>query len=286
MAVADMAVTDLHLVSVSVSESEFDTAQAIAFMRFLSLKEKAEFIIGLTLSQANDVLSGCPLREVQDILELLEDSEHEVRARQISMGLGLISSEVEPVGEYLDNGVMSHVRERIGWIIGLALMGIVSGLIIARYEDALSSMVLLAVYMPVVAAAGGNTGSQAATLVVRALATGDIGMNDWARVVWKEFRVACFISMVLALVIGARVVMFSGGSVLPEGISLQMVAFAIGLAISMQVIMSTTLGGVLPLIARAFRLDPAVLVSPVLASVVDITGMLIYFFTVTQLLGI
>ena len=282
MAVADMAVTNLHL----VSESEFDTAQALAFMRSLSLEEKAEFVIGLTLSQANDVLAECPLREVQDILELLEDSEHEIRARQISMGLGLISSEVEPAGEYLDNSVMSHVRERIGWIVGLALMGIVSGLIIARYEDALSSMVLLAVYMPVVAAAGGNTGSQAATLVVRALATGDISMNDWARVVWKEFRVACFISMVLALVIGARVIMFSGSSVLPEGISLQMVAFAIGLAISMQVIMSTTLGGVLPLIARAFRLDPAVLVSPVLASVVDITGMLIYFFTVTRLLGI
>ncbi|AMO58782.1 magnesium transporter [Endozoicomonas montiporae] len=282
MAVADMAVTNLHL----VSESEFDTAQALSFMRSLSLEEKAEFIIGLTLSQANSVLAECPLREVQDILELLEDSEHEIRARQISMGLGLISSEVEPAGEYLDNSVMSHVRERIGWIVGLALMGIVSGLIIARYEDALSSLVLLAVYMPVIAAAGGNTGSQAATLVVRALATGDIGMNDWLKVVWKEFRVACFISMVLALVIGARVVMFSGGSALPDGISLNMVAFAIGLAISLQVVMSTTLGGVLPLIARAFRLDPAVLVSPVLASVVDITGMLIYFFTVTRLLGL
>ena len=282
MAVADMAVTNLHL----VSESEFDTAQALSFMRSLGLEEKAEFIIGLTLGQANNVLAECPLREVQDILELLEDSEHEIRARQISMGLGLISSEVEPAGEYLDNSVMSHVRERIGWIVGLALMGIVSGLIIARYEDALSSLVLLAVYMPVIAAAGGNTGSQAATLVVRALATGDIGMNDWLNVVWKEFRVACFISMVLALVIGARVLMFSGGSALPEGVSLQMVAFAIGLAISLQVVMSTTLGGVLPLIARAFRLDPAVLVSPVLASVVDITGMLIYFFTVTRLLGI
>lgn len=282
MAVADMAVTNLHL----VSESEFDTAQAVSFMRTLNLEEKAEFIVGLTLSQANDVLAECPLREVQDVLELLEDSEHEIRARQISMGLGLISSEVEPAGEYLDNSVMSHVRERIGWIVGLALMGIVSGLIIARYEDALSSLVLLAVYMPVIAAAGGNTGSQAATLVVRALATGDIGMHDWARVVWKEFRVACFISMVLAAVIGARVVMFSGGSALPEGITLEMVAFAIGLAISLQVIMSTTLGGVLPLIARAFRLDPAVLVSPVLASVVDITGMLIYFFIVTSLLGI
>lgn len=282
MAVADMAVAHLDF----VSESEFSTSEAVAFIRNLGLEDKAEFIIGLTLTQASSVLAEAPFREVQDILELLEDSEHEIRARQISMGLGLISSEVEPVGEYLDNSVLSHVRERIGWIIGLALMGILSGLIIAQYEDALSSLVLLAIYMPVVAAAGGNTGSQAATLVVRALATGDIGVSDWAKVAWKEFRVACFISLALAVVIGGRVLLFSSGTSLSEGMSLHMVAFSIGLAISMQVIMSTTLGGILPLIARAFRLDPAVLVSPLLASVVDITGMLIYFFTVTQLLGI
>ena len=200
-----MAVTNLHL----TSELEFDLSGAIAFMRNLTLEEKAEFIIGFTLSQAGSVLTECSLREVQDILELLEDSEREV----------------EPAGEYLDNSVLSHVRERIGWIVGLALMGIISGLIIVRYEDALSSLVLLAVYMPVVAAAGGNTGSQAATLVVRALATGNISISDWARVAWKEFRVACFISLILAVVIGARVVLFSSGSMVPEGMSLNMIAF-------------------------------------------------------------
>ena len=202
------------------------------------------------------------------------------------MGLGLISSEVEPVGNYLENSVLSHVRERIGWIVGLALMGIVSGLIISQYEDALSSLVLLAVYMPVVAAAGGNTGSQAATLVVRALATGDITLKNWTSVLWKEFRVSIIIAATLAAVIMGRVVLFSSDHNLPAGIDLHGVGFAIGLAISIQVVISTSLGGLLPMIARALRLDPAVLVSPVLASVVDISGMLIYFYTVTRLLGL
>ena len=264
----------------------FEVHQAVSFMSTLSLADKAEFVLGLTLNQTADILSQTPFREVNDILEQLEETGHEVRARQLSMTLGLISSEVEPAGDYLDNSVLSHVRERVGWIVGLALMGIFSGLIISRYEHAISALVLLAVYMPVVAAAGGNTGSQAATLVVRALATGDINLKDWWKVLWKEFRVSIVISAVLATVIMGRVILFSNAISLPPGIDITMVGFAIGLAISIQVIISTTLGGLLPLIARGFRLDPAVLVSPVLASVVDITSMLIYFYTVTRLLSL
>ncbi|WP_062259995.1 magnesium transporter [Endozoicomonas arenosclerae] len=282
MAAVDMAVFEQSV----ASETEFDLHQVLAFMRRLSLKEKTELIVGLTLNQATDVLSETPFREVNELLEQLEETGHEVRARQISMALGLISSEAEPAGDYLDNSVLSHVRERVGWIVGLALMGIVSGLIISKYEDAIGALVLLAVYMPVVAAAGGNTGSQAATLVVRALATGDITLTDWAKVLWKEFRISLLIAGVLALVIVGRVVLFSGGIPLPNGMDIYSVGLAIGLAISVQVVISTSLGGLLPLVARGFRLDPAVLVSPVLASVVDITGMLIYFFTVTRLLGL
>ena len=282
MAVANVTVAEAFV----AQDNEFDVHQAVLSMRPLSLKEQADFILSLSLKQANAVLSETPFKQVQAIIEWLEDHDQEVRARQISMGLGLISSEAEPVGDYLDNSVISHVRERVGWIVGLALMGIVSGLIISQYEDALSSLVLLAVYMPVVAAAGGNTGSQAATLVVRALATGDITIGDWAKVLWKEFRVALIMACVLATVIMGRVVIFSSDHSLPAGIELNAVGFAIGLAISLQVVISTTLGGLLPMLARVLRLDPAVLVSPVLASVVDISGMLIYFFTVTKLLGI
>jgi Mg/Co/Ni transporter MgtE len=103
---------------------------------------------------------------------------------------------------------------------------------------------------------------------------------------WKEFRVSIIMASVLAAVIMGRVMMFSDSTSLPAGMNLEDIAMAIGMAISLQVVLSTSVGGVLPMVARACRLDPAVLVSPVLASVVDITGMMIYFTTVNWMLGL
>ncbi|WP_318475096.1 magnesium transporter [Photobacterium leiognathi] len=256
-----------------------------AFLKY-DLDEQAQLLVKMPVSDALAMLHECPLRHVQILLDRLDELKQEVRARQLASGLGLISSEVEPAGHYLENSVLNHVKERIGWIVGLALMGIVSGLIISHYEDTLSQLVLLAIYMPVIAAAGGNTGSQAATLVVRALAMEEIESRDWLAVLWKEFRVAMVIAISLAAVIIGRVIFFSGDVVLPAGMTLDSIALAIGIAISIQVVISTTIGGVLPMIARALNLDPAVLVSPVLASMVDITGMMIYFTTVNWMLGL
>ncbi|GAD28444.1 magnesium transporter [Photobacterium leiognathi] len=256
-----------------------------AFLKY-DLDEQAQLLVKMPVSDALAMLHECPLRHVQILLDRLNEFKQEVRARQIASGLGLISSEAEPTGHYLENSVFNHVKERIGWIVVLALMGIVSGLIISHYEDTLSQLVLLAIYMPVIAAAGGNTGSQAATLVVRALAMEEIKSRDWLAVLWKEFRVAMVIAISLAAVIIGRVIFFSGDVVLPAGMTLDSIALAIGIAISIQVVISTTIGGVLPMIARALNLDPAVLVSPVLASMVDITGMMIYFTTVNWMLGL
>ncbi|GAA05535.1 magnesium transporter [Photobacterium leiognathi] len=256
-----------------------------AFLKY-DLEEQAKLLVKMPVSDALAMLHECPLRHVQILLDRLDELKQEVRARQLASGLGLISSEVEPTGHYLENSIFNHVKERIGWIVGLALMGIVSGLIISHYEDTLSQLVLLAIYMPVIAAAGGNTGSQAATLVVRALAMEEIKSRDWLAVLWKEFRVAMVIAISLAAVIIGRVIFFSGDVVLPAGMTLDSIALAIGIAISIQVVISTTIGGVLPMIARALNLDPAVLVSPVLASMVDITGMMIYFTTVNWMLGL
>ncbi|MDP2543575.1 magnesium transporter [Photobacterium damselae subsp. piscicida] len=256
-----------------------------AFLKY-SLQEQAELLVKMPISEALAMLHECPLRHVQLLLDCLDEMNEELRMRQLANGLGLICSEAEPAGNYLQNSVFSHVRERIGWIVGLALLGIVSGLIISHYEDTLSQLVLLAIYMPVIAAAGGNTGSQAATLVVRALAMDEIKCRDWVAVLWKEFRIAAVIAVALALVIVARVMFFSGHQVLPAGLTLFDVAGAIGVALAIQVTLSTSVGGVLPIIARACNLDPAVLVSPVLASMVDISGMIIYFTTVNKMLGL
>ncbi|EAR57118.1 hypothetical protein SKA34_18589 [Photobacterium sp. SKA34] len=255
-----------------------------AFLKY-ELDEQAQLLVKMPVSNALAILHECSLRHVQILLDRLDELKEDVRARQLASGLGLICSEAEPPGHYLENSVLNHVKERIGWIVGLALMGIVSGLIISHYEDTLSQLVLLAIYMPVIAAAGGNTGSQAATLVVRALAMEEIKSRDWLAVLWKEFRVAIVIALSLAIVIVGRVIFFSGDVVLPNGMHLEQVALAIGIAISIQVVISTSVGGVLPMLARTLNLDPAVLVSPVLASMVDITGMVVYFKTVNWMLG-
>ncbi|PMN69443.1 magnesium transporter [Enterovibrio norvegicus] len=251
-----------------------------------SEEDRIRLLSVMPVAEAIGVLNCCPLDLVRKLLDDLAETGDAIRVRQIATGLGLINSEVEPDGDYLTNSVMSHVRQRIGWIIGLALLGVVSGLIISHYEDSISQLILLAIYMPVVAAAGGNAGSQAATLVVRAMAMNEVHPSHWPRVMWKEVRVAVVIAFALAAVIMARVMLFSDSAALPSGFSLDDIAVAIGMALIIQVLLSTTIGGVLPLVATTFRLDPAVLVSPVLASVVDISGMAIYFMTVNAWLDL
>ena len=255
-----------------------------AFLAFEDYQQ-IEYLVAGDIEQVISVLQHCPHGQVQFLIEQLEMIGHSKRARHIAMQLGIILSEAETNRDYLTTTVCEHVLQRIGWIITLALLGIVSGLIIAQYEDTLSQLVLLAVYMPVIAAAGGNTGSQAATLVIRALATGEVSKKQWPGVLWKECQVGFFLAIAVAAVVVVRILIFSDSTNL-AGFHIADIAMAIAIALFIQIVLSTTLGGVLPLIARAFKLDPAVLVSPMLASIVDISGMWIYFSVVNQVLGI
>lgn len=263
-----------------------DIEAARSAFLFHNNNERVRLLAVMPVSEAMAVLNLCPVGLARQLLDELAETGEVVRVRQIATGLGLMSSEAELDGNYLAKSVLNHVRQRIGWIVGLALLGIISGLIISHYEDTLSQLVLLAIYMPVIAAAGGNAGSQAATLVVRALAMNEVRPGQWLAVMWKELRIASVIAFALAVVIMARVLIFSDDSALPKGMTLFDIASAIGIALTIQVIISTTLGGLLPLIACKMRLDPAVLVSPMLASVVDISGMAIYFVTVNAWLGL
>ncbi|MEF1291552.1 magnesium transporter [Vibrio sp. M260118] len=265
------------------SQEEIGAARN-AFLQY-EQTQQVHLLTVMPVEEAVAILQHCSVGYVQQLIAALELEGNEKLARHYAHQLGFIHSEVEPSSGYLDTSVVEHVKQRIGWIIALALLGIVSGLIIAQYEDTLSQLVLLAVYMPVIAAAGGNTGTQAATLVIRALATGELRKRQWLDVVWKESRVAICLAFAISLVMIGRIMLFSDGSS-SGGFALSTIALAIAVALFIQVTMSTTLGGVLPILARAFQLDPAVLVSPVLASIVDISGMWIYFTVVNYFLGI
>ncbi|MEZ9698025.1 magnesium transporter [Vibrio sp. 10N.261.46.E12] len=280
-----MTVMNNTFLSIEALYSEQDIqAVSNAFQQY-GREQQINLLNKMPLEDAVLVLGQCSLSTIQTLLSELEEQGFEKRSRHLAHQLGLIYSEVEPQQGYLSTGVMSHVRQRIGWIIALALLGIVSGLIIAQYEDILSQLVLLAIYMPVIAAAGGNTGTQAATLVIRALATGELKKRQWAKVLWKEFRVAICLALAIAVVMIGRILLFSENQS-TGGYDINMIALAIAVALFIQVTISTVLGGGLPIVARLFKLDPAVLVSPVLASIVDISGMWIYFTVVNSFLGI
>jgi magnesium transporter len=187
---------------------------------------------------------------------------------------------------YTKKSSLRHFRDRAGWVVGLAILGFVSGAIVASYEDLLIEFAILATFMPMLADTGGNTGSQSATLVVRALAVKEIVTKDLFKVLWKELRVALMMGAVLAGVAVSRVFLFGSDTNMPPGTSLALVSLAVGLALALQVISSMIMGAFTPIAAQKLKLDPAVVASPALTTFVDITGLLIFFSISKAILGV
>ena len=187
---------------------------------------------------------------------------------------------------YMRTSVWGHFRNRAPWLVVLAIFGLISGLIVQSYEDLLLQFAILATFMPMLADTGGNAGSQSATLVIRALALGEIKPKNFLPVIFKELRIALMLSLLLGGVAFARVMLIGGGSALPQSHSLAKVGAAISMALSLQVLTSVMLGTSMPLVAKRLKFDPAVVASPALTTMVDITGLLIYFSIAKTMLGI
>ncbi|MBW1990260.1 MAG: magnesium transporter, partial [Deltaproteobacteria bacterium] len=188
-------------------------------------------------------------------------------------------------GVYLRTSSWAHFKNRVPWVMALAVLGLVSGFIVQRFEGLLLHFAVLATFMPMLADTGGNTGSQAATLVVRALALKEVFPRDVTRILAKELRVAVLLGVVLGFIAFARVLLFGEGSGIPPSVSPVRIGGAISLALGLQVVTATLIGALLPLGAAKMKWDPAVVASPALTTVVDITGLLLYFITASLLLG-
>lgn len=186
---------------------------------------------------------------------------------------------------YIKTSVWKHFKNRYPWVVALAMLGLVSGFIVQHFEGLLLQFAILAMFMPMLADTGGNTGSQSATLVVRALALEEISPKDILRILGKELRVALLLALLLGVIAFGRVFFFGGGSTMPDGFSLLRIASAISLALGLQVITSTLIGALLPLGAAKMKLDPAVVASPALTTIVDITGLIIYFTIAKLMIG-
>ena len=255
----------------------------VIFARVLEDQEEAARkiskydLLALPVVNEEDVLVG--IVTYDDALDVLNQEHTEDMEKFMA-----ITGRHEDV-PYLRTSVWTHFRNRVIWIILLAALGMVSGLVIRRFESTLMNLLILAMFMPMLADTGGNTGGQSATVVIRSLALRQVSGADTFKILWKELRISVLLSIVLGAMTFGRVLLFAGGETLPPGNPLLLVGAAIALALSLQVVSATLIGAALPMVASLFRLDPAVMASPALTTFVDITGLLIYFTTVRLVLG-
>jgi magnesium transporter len=188
--------------------------------------------------------------------------------------------------DYVDTSSWQHFSKRVLWLAGLAVIGLMTGLIIEQFEDTLARLLILVLYMPMIAQTGGNAGSQAATVVIRAISLGQITVKDWLAVIWKEAKVAIMLSFVLTLIAFLKIMFLSWDANVPEGLTLLRVSLVICLALSLQVVSATLIGAGLPMIIKRFGGDPAVAASPAITTFVDVTGLLLYFTCAVLFLGV
>jgi magnesium transporter len=177
---------------------------------------------------------------------------------------------------YLLTSVPRIAKARIVWLLVLALSAVLTVQVLELFEATLSQQVALALFIPLLIGIGGNTGSQAATTITRALALGDVGLRDILKVASKEVRTGLLLGIVLALLAFAVASPFYGLGI----------GTVIGLTLLLNCPIAATVGGVIPLVARACRVDPAVFSTPFISTFCDATGLLVYFTVAVAVLGL
>ena len=175
---------------------------------------------------------------------------------------------------YFETSVLQHAKNRIPWLLILMFTSIITGTIITRYENAFAAIPLLVSFIPMLMDTGGNCGSQSSTLIIRGIALGEIQFSDLFRVMFKEFRVSLIVGVALALANGIRILIMYKNAGL---------ALVIGLSLVATIVISKLIGCVLPLIAKKLHMDPAIMASPLITTLVDTFSILIYFNIATVL---
>jgi magnesium transporter len=188
--------------------------------------------------------------------------------------MAALSPSEEP---YLKTSVWQLTRHRVVWLLLLMLSATLTGSIISSFEDGLAALPALVAFIPMLMDTGGNAGSQSSTLIIRGMALNELEPSDILLVIWKEIRVALLCGLTLVAANFARIILMHGDP---------MIAVTVSLALLCTVIMAKVVGCVLPIIAKKCRLDPAVMASPVITTIVDACALIVYFLLAKQLLHI
>lgn len=180
--------------------------------------------------------------------------------------------------EYMDAGVMHLVAHRLPWLMIMMISATLSSTIITSFESVLAGAVVLTAFIPMLTGSAGNSGSQTSVTIIRNMALGEVELGDWLRVLWKEARVGVVCGAALAAVNFLRMMIFSGTTVV--------ISLIVSVTLMLAIVMAASVGCLLPMGAKRLGLDPAVMASPMITTIVDAASLLLYFMIASVMLGL
>jgi magnesium transporter len=184
---------------------------------------------------------------------------------------------------YTSISYLNMIKKRAGWLIVLFIGETLTATAMSFYEGQIAKAVVLALFVPLIISSGGNSGSQASTLIIRAMALGEITIKDWWRIVGKEFSIGLALGIILGIIGFLRVTAWSLFSTI-YGPHWLLIAFTVGFSLVGVVMWGTLSGSLLPIFLKRMGFDPAVSSAPFVATLVDVTGLIIYFSVATLFL--
>lgn len=255
----DTPISELADADTPSARANDDAEQAARLMQDANL-------LALTIVDSEDRVIG--VLTIDDAFEVIEAADTEDVARQ---------SATSPwSGHYMAVSVVQLARSRVLWLLLLIVAATLTVGVLEAFEGTLSQVVQLAAFIPLLVGTGGNSGAQAATAAVRALAVGELRSGDVLRVAFRESRVGLLVGVVLALIA------FAFGAVVAN----LNIAIAVSLSLVIICVWAAMIGGTMPLVAKRMGIDPAVVSAPLVTTLVDATGLVIYFLIARAVLGI
>ena len=215
---------------------------------------------------------------VDDAIEVLSEEVEEDFAKMAAIT-------VNTERPYLRQSVFGIFLSRVPWLLFLMLGATFTGLIITSFESALAASVILTSFIPMLMGTGGNSGSQASVTVIRGLSLGEVAPRHILAILWKELRVSLLCGVALAVVNFGKVLLIDGLLMNNDAVTLT-VALVVSLALCMTVVAAKLIGGSLPIMAERLGLDPAVMASPFITTLVDAVSLIVYFTLAKAMLGI
>lgn len=258
-------IMDTHVISANTLDDQEDVAQTLNKYDFLALPivDTENRLVGIvTVDDAMDVLQEEVTEDIEKMAAILPGDK-----------------------PYLKTGVFETWRSRIPWLMLLMLSATFTGIIITSFESALAACVVLTSFIPMLSGTGGNSGSQSSVAVIRALSLGEIEFSDMAAVVWKEIRVSVLCGLCLAVANFAKMMLVDHWLMHNPEVT-PMVALVVCLTLVFTVLCAKVVGCTLPMVAEKIGIDPAVMASPFITTIVDALSLLIYFFFATRLLAL